>query len=235
MVGVLCVAVGAVSAAPPAAYINVILNPSFTAGFSNWSVFGGTVWDVDSAVLLSYAPSSPSDIQQDISFSASAGDKYEIVFSAGNSSDASKSLQVQLYNGIDSTGWIICTFSVAANTSMQSYRMRGVVGAAWASMRFRLRYQNVSSDGWLMLDNISAHLSPGSQHTTTICDSPPAPTPTPTPTPQLYTEYEISEGNAARVENTVTAGDYTIIIILFVLLVSFWGVFILRELRGVSK
>lgn len=232
MVGVLCVAVGAVSAAPPAPYVNIIQNGDFSSGFQNWTRISALQWDIVGSSLALYSPGSGSMAQIN-TFTAASGDPYELNVRVGNSSSVVKSVQFRI-DGVD-TNAVICSFAIPANSPLQSYRMRGVAPAAWGSLRLLVIMLTNDSLPALLVDDIDLRWTPAAQHTTTICDSPPAPTPTPTPTPQLYTEYEISEGNAARVENIVTAGDYTIIILLFVLLVSFWGVFILRELRGVSK
>lgn len=53
-----------------------------------------------------------------------------------------------------------------------------------------------------------------------------------TPTLDFFIEIPLGDGMGARVERSVTAGDYTIIILTFVLLISFWGYALLRELRG---
>jgi hypothetical protein len=54
----------------------------------------------------------------------------------------------------------------------------------------------------------------------------------------FFIEVELSDGQGARIERTVTAGDYTIVILLFVLLVSVWGMWLLnflREWRGAKE
>jgi len=64
------------------------------------------------------------------------------------------------------------------------------------------------------------------------------PSPTFTPTLDFFIEVELSDGQGARIERTVTAGDYTIVILLFVLLVSVWGMWLLnflREWRGAKE
>lgn len=57
------------------------------------------------------------------------------------------------------------------------------------------------------------------------------PSATPTPTLVFYTETVFAEGQGARFERTVTAGDYTTNTLLFVLLVSLWGMFFFNLLR----
>lgn len=63
----------------------------------------------------------------------------------------------------------------------------------------------------------------------------PTPTPTFTPTLEMFIEVELSDGQGARIERTVSAGEYTISVLLFVLIVSIWGMWLfnfLREWRG---
>lgn len=60
----------------------------------------------------------------------------------------------------------------------------------------------------------------------------PEPTITPTPTLALYTEMVLNSGNGARFERTVTAGDFTISLLLFVLIVLITAQFLYTWLRG---
>jgi hypothetical protein len=62
-------------------------------------------------------------------------------------------------------------------------------------------------------------------------------TPTPTYTPTLIysTETAFDGGHGARFERTVTAGDYSVTVLLFLILISIWGMWFfnyLREWRG---
>lgn len=59
----------------------------------------------------------------------------------------------------------------------------------------------------------------------------PTPTPTLTPTLVFYTESVFSEGQGARFERTVTAGDFTISILLVAILFTLWGNILYRWLR----
>jgi hypothetical protein len=221
---------GAVHAAPPAPYVNIIQNGNFNAGFSSWTQASLT-WDVvPSGWLEAYQPSGSGSFYQDLAYSASANDLYNIIIEVGNRSSSARILGVALYSTIAPNNAVTCDFTIPANTSLQPYRMLTKAPGAWANMRLQI-FPGGSAPS-LLIDNVTLQYSPASQVTSTVCTSPPAPTPTPTPTPNFFSEFELSEGNAARVENTVTAGDYVEILLLFVLVISFWGVFILRELRG---
>lgn len=57
------------------------------------------------------------------------------------------------------------------------------------------------------------------------------PTPTYTPTLELYMETVLSEGQGARFERTVSAGEFSISLLLFVLVVSIWGMWLFNFLR----
>jgi hypothetical protein len=223
---------GAVNAAPPAPYTNLLTNGSFSSGFSGWTRGDNLQWDYSSGTLEAWRTSGPGSFRQSTAFSASVGDKYNINLRIGNRSAAEKSVTVYLHDVGGFSGAFNCVFTVPANTALQPYRVQGVIGAAWTNATFEVYVNTADSLPALLFDDISLELVPGAQHTNTVCTSPPAPTPTPTPTPNFYSEFELSEGNAARVENTVTAGDYVEILLLFVLLVSLWGIFLLRELRG---
>lgn len=57
------------------------------------------------------------------------------------------------------------------------------------------------------------------------------PTPTYTPTLVYYTETALSEGNGARFAREVTAGDFTIVILLAAILFTLWGMMLYQWLR----
>lgn len=61
----------------------------------------------------------------------------------------------------------------------------------------------------------------------------PTATPTFTPTPDFFVVVQLDDDNQyARFERSFTAGDSLISLLLFVLVLSIWGLHILRELRG---
>jgi hypothetical protein len=60
----------------------------------------------------------------------------------------------------------------------------------------------------------------------------PSETPTPTATLAYYAETTLSEGQGARFERTVTAGDFTIVVLLAALLFTLWGMMLYQWLRS---
>jgi hypothetical protein len=60
----------------------------------------------------------------------------------------------------------------------------------------------------------------------------PTPTATLTPTLAYYAETTLSEGQGARFERTVTAGDFTIVVLLAALLFTLWGMMLYQWLRS---
>jgi hypothetical protein len=59
----------------------------------------------------------------------------------------------------------------------------------------------------------------------------PTPTATFTPTLVYVVETTFSEGQGARFERVVTAGDFTIVILLAALLFTLWGMMLYQWLR----
>lgn len=59
----------------------------------------------------------------------------------------------------------------------------------------------------------------------------PTPTQTYTPTPEFYSVTAFSEGQGARFERTVTAGDFTIVVLLAAILFTLWGYMLYTWLR----
>ena len=60
----------------------------------------------------------------------------------------------------------------------------------------------------------------------------PTPTPTFTPTLEFYSETAFSDGNGARFERTVTAGDFTVVVLLAAILFTMWGYLLYSWLRN---
>lgn len=58
------------------------------------------------------------------------------------------------------------------------------------------------------------------------------PTPTYTPTLAYYTETALSDGQGARFDRTVTAGDFTIVLLLAAILFTLWGTLLYQWLRS---
>lgn len=131
----------------------------------------------------------------------------------------------------DGSNAVSCTWAIPPDSPLQLYRMQTLAPGAWANIRFIFRVTTQDSLPAVSVDNLNLFYSPGALNSTTLCTEPPD---TP-PAPQLYTEFELIEGNFARVEHTVSAGDYVEILLLFFLVISLWGIFLLRELRGDKK
>lgn len=55
---------------------------------------------------------------------------------------------------------------------------------------------------------------------------------TPPPTLEFYTEMVFSEGEGARFERTVTAGDYAVTVLLAAILFTMWGYILYQWLRN---
>jgi hypothetical protein len=60
------------------------------------------------------------------------------------------------------------------------------------------------------------------------------PTPTATATPNFYIEVVTPAGEAARIERTITAGDWVIIVLLTLILASHWAIHIVEKIGGDS-
>ena len=63
----------------------------------------------------------------------------------------------------------------------------------------------------------------------------PTPTSTPTETPtqlDFYIEMTTKGGEAARIERTVTAGDWMITVVLVIILASIWAQYVMDRIRG---
>ena len=63
----------------------------------------------------------------------------------------------------------------------------------------------------------------------------PTETPTATPTPNFYIEVTTPAGEPARIERAVSGGDLVIIVLLFALLISIWGMYLSDRLGGVKN
>lgn len=58
------------------------------------------------------------------------------------------------------------------------------------------------------------------------------PTATFTPTPNYYLEMLTPGGEAARIERTVTAGDWMIVVLLTLILASIWAKYVIERIGG---
>jgi hypothetical protein len=241
---VLCLAFAAdgVQAAPPSPYTNILANGNFSSSFSSWSTLGNTVWDVTSGVMEVYVPTSPGNITQTTSYSASAGDRYEVRLELGNSSNVSKSVTVVLSEN-DFTKQVACTFVLPANSPLRPYRVRGLTPAGgWANIRFFINFNTFDSLPAVQIDNVVAEYVPGAQFSSTICTPPATPTPTftpsptHTPTPDIFAYSTViapgqSEGREVAVSFVVSAGEVmtvTLLLLIFAMLVL-WFIYRLRR------
>lgn len=78
--------------------------------------------------------------------------------------------------------------------------------------------------------------TPTPEATATV--DPPTPTPTYTPTLAYIVETELSDGTAARFEQTVTAGDYTgsvLLILIWLTMVGRWLYDVMNDWRNPDK
>jgi hypothetical protein len=219
-------------ATTPPAGVNLLNNSSFNLMFNSWSNTGMT-WDVVGGVLeLNNHTGSIQAIFQTIpSYTASAGHIYDLRLLIGNRSSVSKNILVTIDNGTGSS-IIQCAFAVPANMPLEHYRVRGVVGTTWSSLRVLIRLITFNdTQPALLVDDVYLYYTPGAGVTSTLCSAPPAPTPAPTPTPEYFFRQVVlsdEEPMGYQLSYSVTAGEAMIAVIVF-------GLFVVGILNFVLK
>ena len=162
-------------------YRTAIRNGDFTAGVADWSFRG----EVDPLVLggklyLKPHASTPNGtaIYQDVNAVTAAGAPFEVLASLGNvSSSAGAQVTLSLRNPNILTGALACSFTIPANAQPQTYRLAGVLPAAWQITRFELSLAPSGGLPDLTLDNVSVSYRPDLHPAGVECsvgDAPPA-------------------------------------------------------------
>lgn len=97
-------------------------------------------------------------------------------FDLGNSSNVRKRVSVLIHDG-DFSDLRVCTFWLAPNAPLQTYRMRTFSRQAWANTTFSFYAASPDSlGGFYQADNVSLMYDPGGATDRTLCEDPTAPT-----------------------------------------------------------
>lgn len=255
LIAVLCLtfAAGSVQAAPPAPGVNIVLNGDFSQSFNSWTISAGSTWDLIDGVLFIDRPTAGA-LNQHFTYTASTGDPYEVKLLMGNTYTAARNVGVRLADGV--TNQLNCTFSVPANSALQSYRMVGQAPGAWTAIDLFI-IPAVGTNPHIIVDQVDVRYISGSQvGTTPICTAPATPTPTYTPT-ATYTPSPTATATPAlaltwalptqvingtpqpaqyvEFSHEMTAGDVGVSILLFALLIVLVSVFVIWLLIGRNR
>jgi hypothetical protein len=143
--------------------INLARNGNFAAGADEWSLYGEVSATVMGGVMNLYrqAPSpNGAALFQDMNVSTLHSSPLEVKVDLGNSSSVTKQMTLHLHNP-DSSEVLSCNFSLAPNTSLATYTLRGWTSYAWANMRLELRPDPADDLPAILVDNVDVHYKPG--------------------------------------------------------------------------
>lgn len=144
--------------------VNIVNNPSFSAGTNSWFVTGGAQGTtVLSGVFNFYrgtGTTNPAVLRQDIPVIVSANSKLKLVVKLGNSSAQAKSLRVRIQRADGSVTAANCTFNIPPNSPPVKHTVWAVTPAGWGGVRVEL--SGMSDDGLAayLIDDVTLKYQP---------------------------------------------------------------------------
>jgi subtilisin family serine protease len=154
----------------PPADTNLVKNGDFAQGETNWT-FGGTInHSVVSGVLQIFRPttSTSGNVAQNLGYPIESGKPLELTISLGNSSSSSKQIRLQLRSRTTASSFQ-CTFTLAANTALTTYTMRGLTPAAWSEIRLVIVDLTANGLSATRIDNVNVQYKPSLSLSGTQC------------------------------------------------------------------
>jgi len=158
----------------------LINNGNFNGGFSFWSRSLDTdyaVYDEGEGDFLAWKgrEGDAGVINQTLNRGLPAGTTAEISLHLGNSSAATKTVNVALHRFTTAQTWseaMRCTFTVEANSDLRRYVMRTPIQATWTNTRLYIEGLPADNLPDIHMDNVSVRHHPSLGATTKTCFSP---------------------------------------------------------------
>jgi hypothetical protein len=171
----------------PAAGENLIANGDFATGYDSWLQYATpdpshVVTQVTDGVMQFYRVPQPAGERsnQAVVFQwtflpMAQGAPVRAVFDLANSSSVRKRISVLIHDG-DFSDLHVCTFWLAPNAPMQTYRMQTHTTRAWSNTTLSFYAASAGSfGGFYEVDNVSLSYEPSLPADRTLCDDPNAP------------------------------------------------------------
>lgn len=168
---------------------NLIRNPSFANGLSEWQTWGDLDWQVVNGTLAMrrYAGAANwAALYQNIGYAAPANAPFELTLKLAATGNEDRLVMVSLHQPDSWLGAISCTFRVPAYAPSGTYTLRGKIPAAWSGMFVEINPSNISTARDLTVDDVTLYYRPSLAIDSTQCTEP-AP-------PNLVTNGDFSAG-----------------------------------------
>lgn len=152
---------------------NIVLNPSFSSGFTSWFTYGqiNAIASGGIAYLNRLTGTPKGVLAQNIAYTPAANTTLEATFQLGNSSPARRSVSVLLYqSGFADTP--ICTFWIPPGTPLQYYRIVTHTMMYWSSTAVAFYPNDALPSGYLLVDNVNVHSAQSEKSIGTGCYEP---------------------------------------------------------------
>lgn len=147
---------------------NVVTNSGFDTNIQGWKVFGDATAVVNNGALnLTGLSGNSIALVQTMTYAPAADTPIEMQLAMSNNSAVNKYVGVSLSDNAR-TSVLECSFVVPANSSLQTYTLRGKTGTAWAQTKFQL-YLDSDAQPALLIDNVDVRNQPGIDPTSVEC------------------------------------------------------------------
>jgi len=188
---------------------SLVQNGGFSSGLTGWSTFAlpdssYLITDIAAGVLRFYRNAPPPGssgsgvILQQTGEPFVTGDPIDATFDIGNSSTARKRITVLIHDQ-DFSDLSVCSFWLAANAPMRTYRMVTHTTEDWIGATISFYAASTGSDdGYYLLDNVALRYAPSESVDRTTCEDPTAPAPNGNPAgPELLLNGDFATNSTA--------------------------------------
>ncbi len=163
--------------------LNIVRNGDFAAGLEDWSWWGGILPTVSGeAMQFNRQISAPgASVFQFLNFTTAPGMKLTMSFDLSNSANVPQDFSI-IMRKPDWTEWLVCPFTIPANSGPTTYTMSGASSGTWENILLEMQFFTDTANPSLTLDNVSAKQDSSLLVTDTVCGNPNTPLSVPTPT-----------------------------------------------------
>ena len=157
----------------PPPNVNLVMNPDFSAGETDWQ-FGGVInHSVVGGVMEMYRePGSPyGTLAQVLGDPVASGEPLAATVEIGNSSGVDKRVRLRLLDN-GTTSLLACVFDIPANALLQPYSLRGLTPQAWNNLRVELMDLSPDGQAALLVDNVDVQYQPSLNPVDIECETP---------------------------------------------------------------
>jgi subtilisin-like proprotein convertase family protein len=157
--------------------VNLITNGDFDEQLTEWNVFDAITWQFTGGVFEFYRNQGGESavIFQDTGEPMMVDDVLMVEVDLGNTSAVRKRVSLLVHNP-NFSDLQICSFWIAPNTPLATYRMHLSAPTAWTSAVLSIYGSPADGVGWIQVDNAGMFRMPGSPGLTeTLCIDPHSP------------------------------------------------------------